>query len=176
MSKPQEIETANGTPPQSREIAVAHGVKWHKLNRPQPWNPTKPGAELVGYYLGQSIRTGVYGEYTIIMLAVPTGHGFTQPYTVSGVALINAIDGGLVEEGYLVRIVYQGVKDLDEERAVKLFDVYVGEGYLDERIAGELFNSIETKPRTKRKPRAKGRHCSVCGQPGHNKRTCPERD
>jgi len=169
MSNPEEATTTNGTPPQSREVAVAHGVKWHKLNRPKPWTPSEPDSEIVGYYLGQSVREGRYGQYTTVMLAVPTGHGFTQPYTISGVALINAIDGGQIEEGYLIRVVFRGYKELDDERSVKMFDVYVGEGYLNERIAAELFTAIETP-----EPKAKGRRCSVCGKEGHNKRTCPE--
>lgn len=174
MSKPEpeEVHTQNDTPPQSREIAVAHGVKWHKLNRPRAWVPSEPGAEIVGYYLGQSVREGRYGQYSTVMLAVPTGHGFTQPYTVSGVSLINAIDAGQIEEGYLIRIVFWGYKDLDEDRSVKLFNVYVGEGHLNERIAAELFVAMQTPDP---KPKTKARHCRICGKEGHNSRTCPEK-
>lgn len=152
----------------SREVAVAHGVKWHKLSHPKTWKPTEAGEEIVGYYLGQSVRDGQYSQYVVVLLAVPTGHGFTQPYVVSGTALISAIDAGQVEEGYLIRIVFGGMKDLGNGKNLKLFEVYVGEGELDEGIAADLFATIKTHT-GKTEPR-----CSVCHQTGHNRRTCPE--
>jgi len=32
--------------------AVAHGIRWRKLNRPKRWQPKKPGTELVGVEWG----------------------------------------------------------------------------------------------------------------------------
>jgi hypothetical protein len=154
---------------------IAYGVKWRKLERPKTWKPTEAGSDLMGYYLGQSVRDGRFGQYTVALFAVPTGHGFTQPYVVSGTSLISALDGGQVGKGSLVRVTYQGTKPLQDNRTVKLFDVYVGEGHLDEQTAATMFERIEAgdtptddEPSTERK-------CGICRAPGHNRSTCPER-
>lgn len=159
--------TSAGSLPQSRDVAVAYGVRWYKLNRPKTWSPKNPEEEIVGYYLGQSLRDGQFGQYTVVMLAVPTGKGFTQPYTISGTTLISAIDGAQIEEGQLVRIVYQGIKELGDDKRMKLFDVYVGEAMLDETIAADLFDNLQSKD--DKRPR-----CSICNGIGHNRRTCTE--
>lgn len=169
MKPDKRPEVTHDVQPQSRDVAVAYGVKWHRLNRPKWWKAAEAGDEIIGYYLGQSLRDGKFGQYTVVMLAVPTGQGFTQPYTISGTALISAIDGAQVEEGSLIRIVYQGIKDLDDDRHMKLFDVYLGEAMLDEGIAADLFNNLQSDPMQQRR-------CSHCHQTGHNRRTCPEAD
>lgn len=71
--------------------SVAYGVKWHKLERPGPWKPTEEGAELVGYYLGQSLRDGIHGQYYIALFAVPSGDSYSKPVTVSGTALLQRL-------------------------------------------------------------------------------------
>jgi hypothetical protein len=110
---------------------VPEPITWRKLKRPKTWKPENSGEELVGYYLGQTIKDGRWGQYNVVMVAVPNTDGpTTTPYMASGSALIRAIDGGSVEVGMLVRIVYEGLKALDDDREMKLFEVYVGEGSL----------------------------------------------
>jgi hypothetical protein len=128
---------------QKPDGAVAYGVKWHKLSFPKPWKPDEDGEELIGYYLGQTTYDGQFGQYNVVMLAVPTGKGYSQPYTASGSALLRAIDGGQVERGQLVRVTFQGHKDLGDDRYMKRFDVYIGEGgHLDDQTAELLYDRL----------------------------------
>jgi hypothetical protein len=88
--------------------AVAYGVKWHKLERPEPWKPTEEGSEVVGYYLGTSLRDGLHGQYNVAMFAVPSGDGYSKPITVSGTTVISKIEAAQIEPGQLMRITFQG--------------------------------------------------------------------
>lgn len=103
-------------------------IRWRKLTRPRAWTPEEPGEQLVGYYLGQTVRTGKFGEYTVALFGVPSEDEFTTPMYVSGTTVISALDGGSVAPGAFVRVTFQGVKDLKGGRTVKLFDVHVAEG------------------------------------------------
>jgi hypothetical protein len=106
-------------------------IAWRKLEHPKPWRPSVPEEELVGHYLGQSVRQGSYGEYTVALIGVLDADGSTgMPYIVSGAALINAIDGGNVQVGALLRVVYGGLMELAGGRKMKMFEVFVGEGVL----------------------------------------------
>jgi hypothetical protein len=106
-------------------------IKWKKLEAPKPWRPTLPDEELVGYYLGQSVRKGSYGEYTVALIAVMSEDGSVgTPYMVSGAALINAIDGSLIQIGTLLKVVYGGVMELSEGRKMKMFEVFKQDGVL----------------------------------------------
>jgi hypothetical protein len=46
----------------------------------------------------------------------------------SGSSLIRALDGNQVEVGALIRVVFNGMKQLSDDRQMKMFDVFVGEG------------------------------------------------
>jgi len=155
--------------------AVAHGIRWRKLNRPKRWQPKKPGTELVGHYLGQTLMDGKFGQYSVAMIAVPLGEGFSQPYTVSGTAVITSIDGSGLEEGQLLRLVYQGIKELSNGRKMKMFDVYAGEAILDETTALMLAAKMEEQE-AETKAEAKVRRCGHCREPGHYRTRCPNKD
>lgn len=129
-------------PRQKNNAAVAYGVTWHKLNFPKPWKPEEPGAELVGYYLGQTHYTGQFGQYRVVLLAVPTGQGYSQPYTISGTAILRAIDGGQVAQGQLLRVTFRGIKNLGDDRHLKQFDVFVGDGQIDDAVANLLYRRL----------------------------------
>jgi hypothetical protein len=154
--------------------AVAHGIRWRKLTRPKRWAPKKVGTEIVGNYLGQTLMDGSFGQYSVAMIAVPSGEGFSQPYTISGTAIIGAIDGSGLEEGQLLRVVYQGLKALSGDRKMKLFDVYAGEAVLDDATAAVLSAKMEEQEEAQRvPPSTKVRRCGLCRQVGHNRRRCP---
>ncbi len=58
------------------------------------------------------------------------GGAVGTPYMVSGAALINAIDGALVQIGTVLKVVYGGMKELSDNRKMKMFEVFAGEGSL----------------------------------------------
>ncbi|MDB4278107.1 hypothetical protein N9917_00605 [Deltaproteobacteria bacterium] len=162
MAKPEK-----NSPP-----AVAYGIKWHKLERPESWKPTAPGTELIGYYLGQSLRDGQYGQYNVALLTVPSGDGYSRPFTISGTTLISAIDAGQVKDGQLLRITFQGYGESARGHNYKKFDVYVGEGQLDEWVFALLFKRMETGDYPGEIEIPPGL-CGLCEQPGHSMGDCP---
>ena len=106
------------------------GIRWRRLDRPIPWKPKDVDEELIGYYLGKTSRNGKFGQYDVVMLAVPQDGGWTKAFMVSGLSVIQAIDGCVEEmmEGSLLRIVWKGMKELKDDRKMKMFEVYVSEG------------------------------------------------
>lgn len=103
-------------------------VKWRKIHAPKPWHPKERGEELIGYYVGRTLKSGRWGQYEVAVVAVP----YKGTYTVSGTALIQLLDSGMVGRGEAVRIQFLGMKELsssteNERREMKLFDLYVGE-------------------------------------------------
>lgn len=114
-------------------------IIWRKLEHPKPWRPALPGEELVGYYLGQTKRTGSYGEYTVVLIGVLDEAGMIgTPRLVSGAALLNAIDGANVQIGALLRVVYGGVLEISNDRKMKAFEVFLGEGTLSQDDIAQL--------------------------------------
>lgn len=106
-------------------------VTWTKLRRPKPWKPTEIDDEIAGHFLGTSVREGLYGEYTVALIAVQdASKQFSYPMSVSGVGVISALHGACVVQGALIRIVYRGLKDLEGGRKMKCFDAFVGDGEL----------------------------------------------
>lgn len=122
-------------------------VTWVKLQRPKNWRP-KVGAELVGYYLGQTYRNGKYGQYKVATISVP-GEPSSQAFTVSGTTVIQALDTADVQQGQLVRVVFNGYKELkprhdeDKVRKMKLFDVYAAAEQLTRDQVIALASSIK---------------------------------
>lgn len=102
------------------------GIKWRKVKGPRIW-AASPGDELVGFYAGTSLRDGQFGPYTVAMVRVPRQGIFI----VSGVRVTQALDTARIEVDDPVRIVFQGYKDLSDDRRMKLFDVYVEDGPRD---------------------------------------------
>ena len=118
-------------------------IKWRKLARSKPWRPKVVGEELVGYYLGTTTRDGNYGQYKVAMFAVPDDDGHTSPFLVSGTSVIQALNGGNIQKGMLIRVVWKGWKNLNEDRRMKLFDVFAAEGSIDIDDAVAYMNRLE---------------------------------
>lgn len=131
MSKVKKQKQAQQELP---NMPAATGIVWRKLERPKDWKPSEAGDELLGYYLGKTLRDGKWGQYEVAMLSVP-GTSNNQVWTVSGTQVIQAIEGGGAHKGALLRVVFGGWKDLEpkeegEPRRMKLFECFVGEGVI----------------------------------------------
>jgi len=126
-----------------KQTLAQEPIRWKKLKSPKTWRPKNAGSELVGYYLGKTLKDGQWGQYYVVMVAVPGKDGFSAPYMASGSALIRALDGGQVEVGSFVRIVFGGMKDLGEDRYMKEFEVFVGEGTITMEQAQSYLEQAE---------------------------------
>ena len=60
------------------------------------------------------------------------------------------------------------------DAAVHTLASMVGEMFTGAALGQDTANKVESKPAKVESKPAKVRKCSVCAQPGHNKRTCPE--
>ena len=69
------------------------------------------------------MRAGRYGQYEVLLVHVPNERG----YIVSGTKLIQLIDVSGLCVGDPLRIVYGGIKQLTNDRTMKVFDLYVRE-------------------------------------------------
>lgn len=105
-------------------------IEWQKVKHTRTWQPTFPGEEIVGFYLGQSQRVGPYGLYKVATFAVMDAEGRHIPLLATGASLIAQIDEGGVQQNEFVRVVFGGTKDLGSGRAVKLFNVYTAVGWI----------------------------------------------
>ena len=82
------------------------------------------GEELCGYYGGETVRGGLFGQYTVVIVHVPGG----GTYSVSGVAAIDAVDSSGIQQGHPVRIIWQGWKHIPKtDRNMKQYEVFVAE-------------------------------------------------
>lgn len=99
---------------------------WAKITTPQPWRPTKPKEELIGYYAGRTKREGPFGQYDVIMVAVPN----VGVLTAAGVKVIAAIDAGNVQLRTPIKLVFNGLRDVGRDRPMKDVDVFVDETFL----------------------------------------------
>lgn len=97
-------------------------LTWQKVRAPKIWRPAAIDEELVGEYVGRTLREGMFGQYEVVTIWVP-GKG---AFIASGTALIQLVDAAGLERGDPIRIVYRGIEELYEgERKLKLFDLYV---------------------------------------------------
>lgn len=123
-------------------VTVIGGIQWNKLERPKVWSPEE-GQEIVGYYLGMSTREGRYGQYKVVVIGVPKGNGFNCPMMVTGIQVIQALDGSSIKQGAFIRISYIGMKELDNGRTMKMIDVYEASGSITIEQAQEYLASLE---------------------------------
>lgn len=115
-------------------------MKWRKVSAPKVWHP-KPGEELIGYYMGRTKRDGSFGQYEVVTVAVPY-HGV---FSISGTMLIQLMDASLINRGEAVRVVFVGRKELEGERELKVFELYVGEAEsIDETEMPEIHIEVES--------------------------------
>lgn len=97
-------------------------VKWRKISAPTTWRP-EAGEELVGFYAGRTKREGNFGQYEVVIVAVP----YKGSFMISGTKLIQLFDSAQLTRGEAVRVVFLGRKDIGEDREMKEFELYVGE-------------------------------------------------
>jgi hypothetical protein len=98
-------------------------VKWKEVEAPTSWRPRK-GDELIGWYAGKTVKNGRYGEYTVITVLVP----YQGAVMVSGSKIIQLADTAMIRPGEPIKIVYCGKIDIGEDRKMKTFKMYMGEG------------------------------------------------
>ena len=103
-------------------------IKWIKIESPVPWKPKTVGEELFGYFLGVESYTGRYGDYQAVLVGVPTSDGFCVSRRLGGQGVIKLILGASIDIGKLIRIVYDGTKDVGQANEMKVFDVFVSNG------------------------------------------------
>lgn len=98
--------------------------RWKKVEAPRAWAPTIVGEELAGFYAGRTLRKGRYGQYEVVLVAVP-GEGMRM---ISGTQIIQLVDAGQFTVGQPIRIAWYGYKELqgpeDKPRQMKLFEVF----------------------------------------------------
>lgn len=97
---------------------------WSKVAAPSFWNPKVIGEEILGYYGGRTMRNGRFGQYEVIIVHVPVRGALL----VSGTEILQLVDTALVVKGHPIRIVWQGLDAISEERAKKRFDLLIAEG------------------------------------------------
>lgn len=97
-------------------------VKWRKVTAPSTWHPTD-GDELIGFYAGRTKRNGNFGQYEVLIVLVP----YKGTFMVSGTHLIQLADAAMLSRGDAIRIRFVGRKDLDDEKEIKLFELFIGE-------------------------------------------------
>ena len=98
-------------------------VKWKEVEAPTSWRPRK-GDELIGYYAGRTKKNGKFGEYTVVTVLVP----YKGAVMVSGSMIVQLADSSMVRLGEPIKIVYLGKKDIGEDREMKTFRMFIGEG------------------------------------------------
>lgn len=98
-------------------------VEWRKISAPISWRPKK-GEELIGYYIGRTKKNGKFGQYEVLTVLVP----YKGAVMVSGTIIIQLADTALMQPGDAIRIVFLGKKPIGEDREMKMFELYVGDG------------------------------------------------
>lgn len=108
----------------SQQDTMRDRYNWKKVEAPKPWKPRVPGEELLGFYAGQSKRQGQFGEYTVVMIAVP-GEGLRM---VSGARIVQLVDAAALTPGEPVRIVWHGNLPLKGDRTYNSYDLFKSDG------------------------------------------------
>lgn len=108
---------------------------WKKIHTPKTWRP-KDDDELVGYYGGRTLRNGTFGQYEVVLIHVP----YQGTLSVSGTGLIQLIDGAMIEKGHPIRVKFLGLKELEDEKSFKQFELLVADG---EAIAEEDLPEVQ---------------------------------
>lgn len=88
---------------------------WLRVDAPKAWRP-RPNEELIGIYLGSTLRGGQYGEYRQHFVK-----SRAQIFYASGAILDNLFS--LVTTDTKVKLVFKGVLQ-GREHPYKLFELY----------------------------------------------------
>lgn len=105
-------------------VPLVEKYNWKRVEAPRSWKPAE-GEELVGFYAGRTIRNGDFGQYDVILVAVPS----VGMRMVTGVQIVQLVDAAQLTPGDPVRVRFNGMQG-----QMKSFDLYVAEG---ERAAVE---------------------------------------
>lgn len=111
------------TTPEEEQETLAHRYSWKKIHAPRTWSPKAIGAELIGFYGGRTTRQGVYGQYDVVLVHVPQ----RGSYMVSGCQILQLIDASMIEVGGPIRIRFGGHQALSDNKAMKIFELFVAE-------------------------------------------------
>jgi hypothetical protein len=107
----------------SAKVRKIKADEWREVKIPRPWRPAYIGEELIGTYGGRTVRSGMYGQYEVILVKT----GKEQAFLVSGTDIIQRIDAAQLNIGDPVRIIWMGYKELQEDMRKKMFELYVRE-------------------------------------------------
>lgn len=123
MASRSKVAPRKSSKPDAALIDVKLAVmKWRKIEAPLTWRPS-PGEELVGYYAGRTKRDGQFGQYEVLIVAVP----YDSARMVSGTRIVQLADAAMLSRGDAVRIKYLGTSDMPSGKYAKQFELYVGE-------------------------------------------------
>ena len=103
--------------------------QWVRVNMPQAWYPQKVGDTLVGTYGGRTLKKGENGQYEVILIRTAGG-----VFTVTGVRVIQLIDGSGSDVGDPVKVVFLGLVELPNGRKMKNFDVFVDKAAVMDKL------------------------------------------
>lgn len=98
-------------------------ISWREVKAPTSWRPKKD-EELVGYYMGRTKKNGKFGQYEVLTILVP----YKGAMMVSGTIIIQLVDSAMIQPGDAIRIVFQGYKELEGDRSMKMFRLFIGDG------------------------------------------------
>ncbi len=98
---------------------------WIKVKRPKSWRP-QAGEELIGYYVGRTVRDGQWGQYEVITVVTPERGTFM----VSGTQIVQLCDVALLKYGAAVRIKFLGIKPIGNGHEMKEFELYISDSEL----------------------------------------------
>lgn len=98
--------------------------RWKTVEMPRVWRLRMTGETLVGYYGGQTLRNGSYGQYAVALIHVP----LRGAMLVSGTEIIQLIGASMAAIGAPVQIVFNGLETTSKGHEMKRFDLKIGEG------------------------------------------------
>jgi hypothetical protein len=98
-------------------------IQWRKIKKPRSWRPKEPGDELIGYYVGRTVKNGRFGQYDVLSVLIPKDGVFM----VSGTQIIQFADAAMLKYGDAIRIKFLGLKPVGEDHMMKEFELYVSD-------------------------------------------------
>lgn len=124
MTKTKRAAQAAPTPAvPSPDQAMLQALRWRKVTAPKMWQPAEVGEELTGYYGGRSVRSGSYGEYTVILMHVPE----RGTLMLSGFEIVQLVDAAQITHGHPVRVRWNGFVELASGHKKKSYELFVAD-------------------------------------------------
>jgi hypothetical protein len=122
-------------PAQTAAEELRARYNWKKVTKAQRWDPEE-GDELVGYYGGQTVQNGTFGEYTVIILHVPQGGS----YMLTGMKLVQLVDVSPAQVGDPMIVKWLGHKKTGGGHQMKDYEVKVADG---ERVPEDAMPEVK---------------------------------